>query len=150
MKQILSVLVLLCGMMANSYAADYSLSKKQIDCLATNQFFEANKTSHVDYQLVTATVLTRSAKSGKLPCAVITEPKQFSWVGKKTISNKARESITETHVPIAIETSRLYVDGLIPKVTHFHTNKIRPKWSYSPRLRLVKKTAAHTYYYQIK
>ena len=150
MKQILTILVLLCGMMANSYAADYSLNQKEIVCLATNQFFEVNGTSRVDYQLVTSTVLTRAALNGKTPCKVIREPKQFSWVGKKTVSTKARESINDTHVPNVIETARLYVDGLIPKVTHFHNNKIKPKWAYDPSFKLVRKTKAQTYYVKIE
>jgi Cell Wall Hydrolase len=150
MKQILAVLVLLCGMMANSYAADYNLlSQKQIVCLATNQFYEVNGTSEIDYQLVTSTVLTRASLTGKTPCQVIHEPNQFSWVGKR-ITAKDKEYIAKKHIPRVIETINLYADGLIPKVTNFHNKTIKPKWTRDSSFHVVKRTKAQTYYFKVE
>lgn len=80
-----------------------NLSKQQLECLATNTYFEARSEGEKGMLATIFVVLNRTKDSRfpSTPCKVIAQPNQFEWYGKgKTIKepemyDKAKQLVHE-------------------------------------------------------
>ena len=85
------------------------LSKSQIECLSINAYMESRGQGVKGMQAVTWVVLNRTKHPSypSTPCAVIAQPKQFSWYGNKTPQVKEKDAYTQAEslvegVPVLI------------------------------------------------
>ncbi len=68
----------------DSSTKQQTLSKKQLECIATSTYHEARGESEKGMLATIFVVLNRTKHKGfpSTPCKVISQPNQFSWYGK--------------------------------------------------------------------
>lgn len=123
--------------------------QKEINCLASNIFYEARGES-TKGQLAVGLVTINRVKSGKYPdsiCGVVTERKQFSWYrpGKirstgNSLFEEARTLATKLYDEYYV--ANTYVD-FVHGATHFHTVGVNPSWRGKT---LVRRIGSHLFF----
>ena len=122
-----------------------TLSKVQIECLVKNAYFESRNQGVKGMQAVTWVVLNRTKHPAypSTPCAVIAQPKQFSWYGNKPIQVKEKDAYTQAERVVEGVLSGKLKDNTNSS-THFHSARIKPKWS--SRLSYTTTIGSHCFY----
>jgi N-acetylmuramoyl-L-alanine amidase len=114
-------------------------------CLALNVYFEARNQS-TDGQYLVAEVTMNRVRDDKYPddiCAVVWQPKQFSWThdGK---SDNPRNTNAWLKAQIVAYSVILYGCEICTDATHYHTLDIKPYWS--KHLQLIGRYDNHVFY----
>lgn len=125
-------LALACGKVSASN--DDAERQRQIDCLASNIFYEARGEPERGKIAVGLATINRT-KDRRYPndiCAVISQKKQFTWYAPSKIrstGNTLFQEIKEMATMLYDEyyASNTYVD-FVYGATHFHTKSVNPKW----------------------
>ena len=117
---------------------EFSITQREIKCLEANLWHESRNQGLLGLMAVAKTTLNRARMDGWPPnvCAVIMEPKQFSWTSlpkhKRQIKLKNNIDIQSytlvqlaTHLSIATE--RLQID-FMNGATYYHTTSVNPVW----------------------
>ena len=121
------------------------LSKSQIECLVLNAYFESRGQGVKGMQAVTWVVLNRTKHPSypSSPCAVIAQPKQFSWVSNKPIQVKEKDAYTQAERVVEGVLSGKLKDNTNSS-THFHSTRIKPIWA--SRLSYTTTIGGHCFY----
>jgi len=121
------------------------LSKSQIECLVLNSYMESRGQGVKGMQAVTWVVLNRTKHPSypSTPCAVIAQPKQFSWYGNKPIQIKEKDAYTQAERVVEGVLSGKLKDNTNSS-THFHSARIKPKWAN--RLSYTTTIGSHCFY----
>ena len=121
------------------------LSNKQIECLVLNAYFESRNQGVKGMQAVTWVVLNRTKHPSypSTPCAVIAQPKQFSWYGNKPIQIKEKDAYTQAERVVEGVLSGKLKDNTNSS-THFHSTRIKPVWAN--RLSYTTTIGSHCFY----
>ena len=121
------------------------LSKSQIECLSINAYMEARNQGVKGMQAVTWVVLNRTKHPSypSTPCAVIAQPKQFSWYGNKPIQVKEKDAYTQAERVVEGVLSGKLKDNTNAS-THFHSTRIKPIWA--SRLSYTTTIGSHCFY----
>ena len=121
------------------------LSKAQIECLVLNSYMEARGQGVKGMQAVTWVVLNRTKHPSypSTPCAVITQPKQFSWVSNKPPQIKEKDAYTQAERVVEGVLSGKLKDNTNSS-THFHSARIKPVWA--SRLSYTTTIGSHCFY----
>ena len=121
------------------------LSKSQIECLSINAYMEARNQGVKGMQAVTWVVLNRTKHPSypSTPCAVIAQPKQFSWYGNKPIQVKEKDAYTQAERVVEGVLSGKLKDNTNSS-THFHSTRIKPTWA--SRLSYTTTIGSHCFY----
>jgi spore germination cell wall hydrolase CwlJ-like protein len=131
-----------------------SYSRKDIDCLARNIYFEARSENTVgQYAIANVTinrVLAKRKSWGNSICAVVYAKKQFSWTGKTSRKHaKLKGDAWDTAKSIAIASLE---DGMrvkeLDKALFYHAEYVNPKWRDDKNR--VKVIGAHIFYSRAK
>ena len=122
-----------------------TLSKEQIECLSLNAYFESRNQGVKGMQAVTWVVLNRTKHPSypSTPCAVIAQPKQFSWYGNKPIQIKEKDAYTQAERVVEGVLSGKLKDNT-NSATHFHSTRIKPVWAN--RLSYTTTIGSHCFY----
>lgn len=146
------VFVLLASITATLHAKSINdssqvqkLSNKQIECLVRNAYFESRNQGVKGMQAVTWVVLNRTKHPSypSTPCAVIAQPKQFSWVSNKTPQIKEKDTYTQAERVVEGVLSGKLKDNTNSS-THFHSARIKPIWA--SRLSYTTTIGSHCFY----
>jgi len=118
-------------------AASQQARQEQIDCLATNIYYEARGESERG-RLAVGLVTINRAKSNHYPddlCAVVRQRNQFSWYkpGKiRQLSQSGNKLFHEVREIASMLYDEYYVANKFPDfvggATHFHHVKVNPRW----------------------
>ena len=121
------------------------LSKSQIECLVKNAYFESRNQGVKGMQAVTWVVLNRTKHPSypSTPCAVIAQPKQFSWWNGKTPQIKEKDAYMQAERVVEGVLSGKLKDNTNSS-THFHSARIKPKWA--SRLSYTTTIGSHCFY----
>ena len=121
------------------------LSKAQIECLVLNSYMEARNQGVKGMQAVTWVVLNRTKHPSypSTPCAVIAQPKQFSWWNGKTPQIKEKDAYTQAERVVEGVLSGKLKDNTNSS-THFHSTRIKPVWAN--RLSYTTTIGSHCFY----
>ena len=121
------------------------LSKAQIECLVLNSYMESRGQGVKGMQAVTWVVLNRTKHPSypATPCAVIAQPKQFSWYGNKPIQIKEKDAYTQAERVVEGVLSGKLKDNTNSS-THFHSTRIKPVWA--SRLSYTTTIGSHCFY----
>ena len=117
---------------------EFSITQREIKCLEANLWHESRNQGLLGLMAVAKTTLNRARMDGWPPnvCAVIMEPKQFSWTAlpkhKRQIKLKNNIDIQSytlvqlaTQLSIAAEMLQIdFMDG----ATYYHTTSVNPTW----------------------
>lgn len=93
-------------------------------CIASAIYYEANTESAVGQRAVMDVILNRAKLYKKSVCAIIKQPRQFSWYGKKPIlplNRKMKELLAKMD-----EVGRVLISE---KYLYFFRKDLRPKWA---------------------
>lgn len=110
-------------------------SAAAILCLSSVIFHEA-RGEPLEGQIAVAQVVLNRVKDKRWPnkvCAVVKQPKQFSWYGKKGLTN--------AKVRLATRVINGNYSGIVNNATHFRSD--RGRWK---RLRFVIRIGRHRFY----
>jgi N-acetylmuramoyl-L-alanine amidase len=111
----------------------YHVSKRQMDCLVKNAFYEANTQGTVGRILVTNVVINRSKATGESFCSVVYAPYQFSWTLFK-VKPIPRSSYLKIRKEIKrFLNSEIEIPEYLGSATHYHEKSIRPFWIKSSK-----------------
>lgn len=132
------------------------LSPKQQKCLAEVVYYESRSESTKGQMAVAFTVLNR-VKSPKFPksiCKVVKQSKkkgiyQFSYLAdKKLLSRSKEKEAWKKAQKVALDAVFLYESGsdFTKGADHYHTTKVSPDWSRSPKMKKVKVIQNHIFY----
>ena len=121
------------------------LPKSQIECLIKNAYFESRGQGVKGMQAVTWVVLNRTKHPSypSTPCAVIAQPKQFSWYGNKPIQIKEKDAYMQAERVVEGVLSGKLKDNTNSS-THFHSARIKPVWA--SRLSYTTTIGSHCFY----
>lgn len=125
----------------------YDGNLTDLECLATNAWFEAG--SYHDARSITQVVRNRVASKyyENSPCAVIWEPVQFSWTGDKRSDQPNVESGWAGRKWIRMVTVVAWAWDAPDRTsgaTHYHARYVQPEWAN--RYCVVYETKHHIYY----
>ena len=121
------------------------LSKAQIECLVLNSYMESRGQGVKGMQAVTWVVLNRTKHPSypSTPCAVIAQPKQFSWYGNKPPQVKEKDAYKQAERVVEGVLSGKLKDNTNAS-THFHSTRIKPVWA--SRLSYTTTIGSHCFY----
>ena len=127
-------------------ASTEALTRTELGCLALNIYHEARGESRQG-QLAVAAVTLNRVRSSRFPssvCAVVWQPKQFSWT-----------HVLDNYFPTdmkawkqAQKIARTVIDQKVVaqyrNVLYYHSKKVRPYWSKQKRF--VARVGSHLFY----
>lgn len=121
------------------------LSKAQIECLVLNSYMESRGQGVKGMQAVTWVVLNRTKHPSypSTPCAVIKQPRQFSWWNGKTPKVKEKDAYMQAERVVEGVLSGKLKDNTNSS-THFHSTRIKPVWAN--RLSYTTTIGSHCFY----
>ena len=121
------------------------LSKAQIECLVRNAYFESRGQGVKGMQAVTWVVLNRTKHPSypSTPCAVIKQPRQFSWWNGKTPKVKEKDAYMQAERVVESVLSGKLKDNTNSS-THFHSTRVKPVWA--SRLSYTTTIGSHCFY----
>ena len=117
---------------------EFSITQKEVKCLEKNLWHEARGEPLAGMMAVAKTTLNRARMDGWPPnvCAVIMEPKQFSWTSlpkhKRQIKlknniDKQSYTLVQLATQLSITAEMLQID-FMNGATHYHTTSVNPVW----------------------
>lgn len=117
---------------------EYTLSKREIECLTLNVYHEA-RGEGVKGMIAVAMVTVNRAASGhmgaKNVCHAVMQKKQFSWTMNPTLVKKWMGATKASELALVKNAMDQYLNGqLLPhlkKATHYHEASIKPTWAKS-------------------
>jgi len=118
----------------------------EVGCLALNIYYEARGESRSG-QLAVASVTLNRVRSTRYPdnvCAVVWQPRQFSWTAMSIRQQPRHEAAWRSALVLATEAYRDPAGLPLKGVTHFHAREVRPYWV--SHLRLVDEIGNHLFY----
>lgn len=138
-----SILILLLVFTSSTNAGKFN--EKEIKCLSQNAYHEARSDGVKGMQAVTWVVLNRTKHPAypSTPCAVIAQPKQFSWWNGKTPQIKEKDAYTQAERVVEGVISGKLKDNTNSS-THFHSARIKPVWA--SRLSYTTTIGSHCFY----
>ncbi|ALM62068.1 endolysin [Vibrio phage qdvp001] len=119
-------------------------------CLVYNLYHESRSESDMANIMILNTVFNRveSPHFPNTPCGVVKQDKQFSWThdnkSDKMHNLKQVKRLTKL-VDKYLMNKELFL-SLSENVDHYHSNKIRPSWSKSKRMKKVAVIDQHVFY----
>lgn len=116
-------------------------SLKELNCLATNVYYEARGES-MQGQVEVAKVVLARVKDKKWPnsiCGVVYQPNQFSWTNSYTEIKYNLDSL---------EAAVLAYNSTDIKHTYYHNTSVSPKWRHSLKHGIT--IGKHIFYYENK
>ena len=121
------------------------LPKAQIECLVLNSYMESRGQGVKGMQAVTWVVLNRTKHPSypSTPCAVIAQPKQFSWYGNKPIQVREKDAYMQAERVVEGVLSGKLKDNTNSS-THFHSTRVKPVWA--SRLSYTTTIGSHCFY----
>lgn len=136
MKKILIASLLLLSFKLGSFEVPKLPDKKELECLATNVYREANNEPFAGQVAVAKVTLNRVADTRypKTICKVVYQKYQFSWTAK--YHNVVYDMSALTAAITALNTPSKF------KATHYHADYVNPRWG----LRKVAKIGGHIFY----
>lgn len=131
---------------------DAGIDGKQLKCLQENIYFEARNQDTVG-QFMVALVTTSRMMRENYPdtlCAVTFQKMQFSWANNGRLKPNLNNYLEKKAWDHAGMVANFMIDSGIANyvndVTHYHTTKVNPKWSKSPKLKPVLTIGDHVFY----
>ena len=117
---------------------EFSITQREINCLNLSGWHEARNQGLLGLMAVAKTTLNRARMEGWPPdvCAVIMEPKQFSWTSlpkhKKQIKLKNNidiqsYSLVQLATQLSIAAEMMQID-FMNGATYYHTTSVNPTW----------------------
>lgn len=117
---------------------EFSITKREINCLNLSGWHEARNQGLLGLMAVAKTTLNRARMEGWPPdvCAVIMEPKQFSWTSlpkhKRQIKlknniDKQSYSLVQLATQLSIAAEMMQID-FMNGATYYHTTSVNPTW----------------------
>jgi N-acetylmuramoyl-L-alanine amidase len=125
------------------YSADTALDDEG-NCLSSAIYYEA-RGEPLEGQLAVAYVVLNRARSGRFPnslCAVILQPKQFSFVTTGQIIQPPNNEEWRTSVAISEIARRHKRNSPVGEATHYHNLDVWPEW----HLERVAQIGHHVFY----
>lgn len=122
----------------------------QEECLATAMYHEARGEGDVGMKAVAFVIYNRT-KDGRWPpdvCGVVTQRKQFSFVGDRIPDNIKHWPVYERALAMAY---RLMHGGFdtetspVGDATLFHTLAVRPRWAYARFTKFIRTLGNHRF-----
>lgn len=128
--------LLLLSFKLGSFEVPKLPDKKELECLATNVYREANNEPFAGQVAVAKVTLNRVAdkRYPKTICKVVYEKNQFSWTNKYKNVVYDMESLNASIVALNSNTKFT--------ATHYHADYVSPNWG----LRRVAKIGRHIFY----
>ena len=130
-------------------AQEIDVRQQQINCLASNIYYEARGESERG-QIAVGLVTINRAKSKQFAnsiCDVVRQPKQFSWYHPSKIKSsgdrlfvRAKDIATMLYDEYYVANN--YVD-FVSGATHFHSTRIQPGWRNVKRVATI---GSHVFY----
>lgn len=119
---------------------------EQIRCLALNAYFEARNSSWDDMVATSYVVLNRveSKRFRNNVCAVIEQPRQFSWThdgrpDRPDLSNEREAAAWSRSIFAAVGVYfNLVKDDPTRGATHYHAEYVEPYWTKNNRIKIGK------------
>lgn len=134
--------ILVSQTLATHKVPEFTVSNKELICLARNIYHEARGEAYKG-QLAVAIVTLNRVKSKKYSnsiCGVVYQHKQFSWtLNKNKITDRAA---WDKAIHVAQYAIVKYDDLKTFKATHYHHIRIKPRWG----LQKVAKIGNHVFY----
>lgn len=145
MKALLAILLLLVSTTtADARRQHIRYTEKQVQCLATNIYHEARGEGYLGGLAVAVVTINRTQHIDypRDICAVVYQPKQFSW----TNSGKVKPTVSLASIYLArlALSGRHELRGL--QATHYHTKAVHPRWRL--QLKRVASIGQHIFYRQ--
>lgn len=112
-----------------------TIDDRELDCLASNIYFEARNQSNLGQLAVGLVTVTRAEheKWSKTICGVVYDHKQFTWTwDKKQKPGKYKESIQylqSLHLASRILYGEFDSMREMFNADHYHTTKVHPGWA---------------------
>ena len=117
---------------------EFSITQREINCLNLSGWHEARNQGLLGLMAVAKTTLNRARMEGWPPdvCAVIMEPKQFSWTSrpkhKKQIKlknniDKQSYSLVQLATQLSIAAEMMQIDFMNGAI-YYHTTSVNPTW----------------------
>lgn len=130
---------------AEADVPNYNASQREIACLASVIHFEARGEPR-EGQIAVAEVVIARAESSFYPddlCAVVRQPKQFSFVRNGHVPEVPQEDRAKR-----VKMAKRVANGLIRSrargALYFHANYAAPKWRH--KMTLIAQVGAHIFY----
>lgn len=101
------------------------LDRKELRCLVENVYHEARGEPFEGQIAVARVTLNRVGKWASTVCETVYQQAQFSWTAKKDRSINDKQAYA-----VAWQAAWMSRDYPL-EATHYHTTKVRPKWSRS-------------------
>lgn len=143
MKTLLAILLLLVSTTtADACRPQVQYTEQDVRCLATNIYHEARGEGYWG-GLAVAVVTINRAQHRDYPrsiCAVVYQPKQFSWTNSRT--HRATTNPASIYLAKVALSQRHRLRWL--KATHYHTTAVKPRWRL--QLQRVAKIGDHVFY----
>lgn len=145
MKTLLAALLLLVSIStADARIPKLSYTEQDVKCLATNIYHEARSEGYWGGLAVAVVVLNRT-KHQDYPrsiCAVVYQPKQFSWTNQRR--HKPTTNAASMYLAWVALSQRHQLRGF--QATHYHTQAVKPHWRTG--LKPVARIGQHIFYRQ--
>lgn len=126
--------------------AQLRYSERDLQCLATNAYYEAGSEGDRGMAAVTQVVLNR-VKSGSYAtsiCGVIYQRGQFSWTRDKRSNHPSNKALYERAKRVARGVLDGNVSNPVGRALSFHNTSCRPSWTR--RMRFVCRIGGHLFY----
>lgn len=111
------------------------INDRELDCLASNIYFESRNQPSIGQLAVGITTYIRSVEA-RWPdsiCGVVHQPRQFSWVNDSKQSQHISTSDFSYLGALELASDILAgeYDNILPifAPTHFHTTRVNPSWN---------------------
>jgi spore germination cell wall hydrolase CwlJ-like protein len=105
-------------------------TKKDLECLAKNIYFEArgeSKEGKIAVAQVTLNRVIHQTEFNKTICGVVYQKDQFSWTNDRVLNIKDNYQWEEAqHIALGILQGKLFLENF--DALYFHANYVKPTW----------------------
>lgn len=105
-------------------------TKKDLECLAKNIYFEArgeSKEGKIAVAQVTLNRVIHQTEFNKTICGVVYQKDQFSWTNDRVLNIKDGYQWEEAqHIALGILQGKLFLENF--DALYFHANYVKPTW----------------------
>lgn len=136
LSKLLALTIIFLSQQAFSGAHEHVRVTQEDMCKALTIYKEANVESLAGKRAVLDVIQTRMRKQQKSACLIIKQPKQLSWVTRKTRLHATKEMLTTFYK----------IDKMAPvykNAEFFHNTSVHPNWK---GLRRIGKIGGHIFY----
>jgi len=121
-------------------------TKRDLDCLAKNIYFEARGEpvrGKIAVAQVTLNRVVHSSEFDKTICGVVYQKDQFSWTSDRKLTVKDRYQWEEAqHIARGILQGKLFLENF--EALYFHANYVKPQWRVTKQY--LKTIGKHVFY----